>query len=77
MKLIEKIYSKRLNEEVVTKYELFKSSAAWSAKGLGSVYIPADLSCLCWLGSNKTNQWGVPEEQLGGRRTVTYFLEEA
>ena len=76
MKLIEKIYSKRLNEEVVTKYELFKSSAVWCAKGFGSVYIPADLSCLCWLDGSK-NEWGVPVEQLGGRRTVTYFLEEA
>lgn len=76
MQLVEKIYSKKHNEEVITRYELFKSSAVWCAKGFGSVYIPADLSCLCWLDSKKTNHWGVPEEQLGGRRVVTYFLEK-
>ena len=78
MKLVEKIYSKRQNEEVISKYEIFKSSADYCIKGFqSSAFIPADLSCLRWgWDTKRTSQWGVPEEELGGRRTVTYYLEK-
>ena len=38
MKLIEKIYSKRQNEEVISKYEIFKSSADRRIEGMEKEY---------------------------------------